>query len=225
MWPTKRRYSSIFDQGRRVGRWLVGNDEYCLESGEFVTVPWAAALVLFGRFVNCKCLSVLSIKLTCHLLSSRDKGKQRSQRSYKRRLSCIGVYCPLSSRITPKEGPQWLAACTWGAFLFVHILHCFIEDCQPWLPVEDFTTNAHTCFFVIILWKAAYRGDLEGVQFLFEHGATVHDRIGQPGEEGLNVLELMQHSPTVNEDHPVYQFLLAELEGSELWTLPYRSFS
>lgn len=65
--------------------------------------------------------------------------------------------------------------------------------------------------------EAAFRGDLDSVQFLFEHGASIDDRVQrEDGLQGPNVLELAKQSPDVGVDHPVMEFLLEEMGESEL---------
>ena len=65
--------------------------------------------------------------------------------------------------------------------------------------------------------EAVYKGDLEALQFLLEHGASIHDRVVREDNlEGPNVLELAKQSPAVSMEHPVMRFLLEEMGASEL---------
>lgn len=65
--------------------------------------------------------------------------------------------------------------------------------------------------------EAAYRGDLDSLEFLLDNGATIYDRIGKEGDTpGPNVLEIAQQSPEVDMEHPVMLFLLDEMASSEL---------
>ena len=75
------------------------------------------------------------------------------------------------------------------------------KDYNGWRPIHE----------------AVYRGDLESTQFLMEHGATIHDRIGKNDEDtGPDVLTLARQSPVVKEGHPLLEYLLSLEEGSEL---------
>lgn len=54
------------------------------------------------------------------------------------------------------------------------------------------------------------------VQFLVEHGASVHDRIGKD-DSGPDVLGIVRQSPKVtSEDHPIMEYLLNLMAESEL---------
>ena len=78
------------------------------------------------------------------------------------------------------------------------------KDPNGWAPVHE----------------AVYRGDLEGTQFLFENGASIHDRLDvyKNGEKtaGPDCLGLAKQSPRVTDDHPLMLFLLDVMAASEL---------
>lgn len=90
-------------------------------------------------------------------------------------------------------------------YIALHTPEKLIEkDYNGWAPIHE----------------AVYRGDVEGVQFLLDNGASIEDRIGKPDENpGLNVLELFQMSPLFNEmnpPHPMTQFLMSQQQQAEL---------
>jgi ankyrin repeat protein len=76
------------------------------------------------------------------------------------------------------------------------------KDYNGWAPIHE----------------AVYRGDVEGVQFLLDHGASLEDRVGKPGENpAQNVVELFQRSPHYKDgNHPMVQFLMDQQKQSEL---------
>lgn len=83
----------------------------------------------------------------------------------------------------------------------LHNPHKLLEkDYNGWMPIHE----------------AAYRGDMEGIQFLIEHGASLDDRIDNANGDGPDVRGLVQQSPWVKEDSPVLAYFASLDEGMEL---------